>query len=224
MSVFDVLNSNISSLWDNQKGFHASQTFSVFASDLARRISSGSALNGAGAMQGEDADSGQALQEKQEQLGKLESALSGSVNYLTEKYGEKAGVAMMGLMYKSLGNSDITEDSLGGAFLDVIRFVDKNFGIQAGDEFMAHLNGSLNDSLNDFFENGLSEEFMVVTTYVGGPAMEGSPGAQLDEQYAQGILEMLEAARVEHGEEDKNPYIKAADKENLLGVLQDTLV
>lgn len=219
MSILGILNSDATKLW-GKTGFHASQTASVFASDLSRRIASSSAAS----VDDAGTESAQMAPEKQQQLAKLESALGGSVNYLTDKFGEKAGTAMMALIYKGIGNKDITEESLGNAFLDVTRFVDKNFGIQAGDEFMAHLNGSLNDSLNNFFENGLSEKFIAVTTYAGGQAASSDPGATVDEMYVQSILDMLEEARISNDNETKNPYFKEVPDDKLSGVLQDTFI
>lgn len=137
---------------------------------------------------------------------------------------------MIGLIYKRIGEEGVTEQNLGEAFLDVTRFIDRNFGTEAGDDFLSHLNGSLNDSLNDFFENGLTEQFMAVTVGADGKPISGS--VQVDgvaqalndvaKEYAEVVQSMVEKMREET--EDVSPYGQAGKQALPLGVLADMSV
>jgi len=92
----------------------------------------------------------------------LEQALAGSVDYVRENFGDEAAVAMVGIMYKGLGEGEISEDDLGQSLLNVVKFMDQNFGFAGGDKVMAQFNGQLNESLNRYFENGFEEKFYAV--------------------------------------------------------------
>ena len=204
---------------------------SSFAYDLAKRISQGKGLDASQAAGDAAAakDDGQAsaLAEKQGQLTKLESALAGTVSFMRNNHGDKAASAMVALVYKRIGNGEINEESLGNAFLDVTRFIDRNFGTGAGDAFMAHLNGTLNTSMNAFFDNGLSETFMVAPTSAeGGAGLDTSSMLEdIAKQYTDAIKEMIEEARARP--ETGGPMAAYADplqKEAMVGVMKDVLV
>lgn len=115
-----------------------------FATDLTLRIS-------------------QARDEGDKDTSSLAAALVDAVDYLGDTFGADTADAAMGIVYSRVGDDEITEDSLGKGLLDVIRFVDRNFGFEGGDEVIARFNGDLNDSLNEYFDNGLSEQFYAVT-------------------------------------------------------------
>lgn len=212
---------------------------SSFAYDLTRRVSQSQGLDGVKTPQDPAAAPADALADEQAaaraektgQLQKLESALSGTVAYMADKHGEKAASAMIALVYKRLGDGEINEESLGNAFLDVTRFIDANFGTGAGDNFMAHLNGSLNDSMNAFFDNGLNETFMVApaSSGEGGGAGGGVDASSLLEditkQYTDAIKEMLEEMRADPGESGvAAAYGDPAHKEPMIGVMKDIVV
>lgn len=211
---------------------------SSFASDLVRRIAQGQGRNaGPEAAQATPdaavptdeqaaAQAEQARAEKAGQLQKLESALSGTVTYMADKHGEKAASVMIGLVYKRLGEGKINERTLGNAFLDVTRFIDKNFGTGAGDTFMSHLNGSLNNSMNTFFDNGLNESFMVAPPSSGGGGVDASSMLEeITQQYAEVIKEMLEEARAVPEEGGiAAAYADPAQKEPMIGVMKDIVV
>jgi len=216
---------------------------SSFAYDLTKRISQSTGLGAADASKGMgaaakpatsatptvDDEQAAAQAEKQSHLHKLESALANTVSYMKEKHGEQAASAMIGIVYKSIGNGEINEQSLGNAFLDVTRFIDKNFGTDSGDAFMAHLNGNLNDSMNAFFDNGQNETFMVAPSSSGGGSGSGSIDASglmesITTQYTEMIKEMLEEARANPETTAMGPYAETASKDALVGVLQDVMV
>jgi hypothetical protein len=110
----------------------------------------------------------------------LSGALSGSVRWVADKFGDAAATAVMGIVYKSIGDGPVTEDALGEGLLDALRFVDRQFGTASGDAFMAQLNGGgLNDALNDYFDNGLSERFMVAGAgNLADDAVQGAEAAK----------------------------------------------
>ena len=204
-----------------------------FAYDVTRRIAQSKELgdvqtskNLADPSAALDDEQAAAQTEKRAQLQKLEEALSGSVAYMRGKHGEKAANVMIALVYKRLGSEEINEQTLGDAFLDVTRFIDKNFGTSAGDAFMAHLNGSLNDTMNTFFDNGQSEIFMVAPTSSSGGGGIDPAGLleALTKEYTEVIKEMLEDARAKPEEGDIASYADPLRKESMLGVMADVMV
>ncbi len=90
----------------------------------------------------------------------LINSLSEAVAYLRDKHGEKTATLAMALIMGSGGNAS-SEESLSKGLVKVLKLVDRNFGIAAGDEAMAHFNGAPNQEMNDYFENGLNEKFLV---------------------------------------------------------------
>ncbi len=119
----------------------------------------------------------------------LEQSLSSAVDYVRSNFGDAAAQATMGMVYKSIGNGDITEESLGKGLLDAVRFMDRNFGFAAGDKLMAHFNQGVNKAMNDYFDNGLMETFYAV-----------SPGAKGHVQGLKMTAAMQEVAK-DYGQE-----------------------
>lgn len=197
---------------------------SAFALDLTKRISQVTGQDAAQAA--ENLEVAEAGVDKALQLRKLETALAGTVDYMAEKHGEQAARAMIGIVYKRIGGNEISEQTLGEAFLDVTRFIDKNFGTDAGDKFMVHLNGSLNASMNEFFDNGLNETFMVAPalTGTGGTGNIADMVSALSEQYTKTIKEMLEEARANPGPQPPAAYGDPQNKSALIGIMKDILV
>ena len=145
--------------------YHSQQTAAVFAANVIRRAQTSVEPSG-----NTGSSKNPPLQDPQQQApkrDKLEQALSATIQHVTEKFGSKAATAMMGIMYKRLGNEAVTERNLGEALLDVTRFIDSSFGIDKGDAFLSHLNGDLNKSLNAFFANGKDEQFFASTSALG---------------------------------------------------------
>ncbi len=100
----------------------------------------------------------------------LVKSLSEAVGYLHDKHGEKTATLAMALIMGSGGNAS-SEKSLSKGLVKVLELVDRKFGIAAGDEAMARFNGALNREMNDYFENGLSEKFLVKNQDVPGISM-----------------------------------------------------
>lgn len=198
---------------------------SSFAYDLTRRISAqGKGLDAASAT---DDDAAAALAEKQSQLSSLESALAGTVSFMREKHGDRAASTMIGLVYKRLGDGDINEQTLGNTFLDVTRFIDKHFGIDAGNAFMDHLNGSLNEDMNAFFDNGLNEIFMAVTDGASGSGGGFDASGLLGDismEYTNAIKQMIEEARATPEDNGLPGAYGSAHSETMLGVMKDVMV
>ena len=163
----------------------------------------------------------------------LEAALSQTVSFMADTFGDKAASAMMGLVYKRIGEGQVTEENLGQAMLDVVKFVDTNFGTDKGDELIKHLNGTLNDSLNAYFDNGSNEEFLGVTiapsggVSVNGTQLVATPSSSqnmgdaissLLEQYA----DLRSAQNPMMGKGKKKPgYPGIMDNQDATGILVD---
>lgn len=160
-------------------GLSPDKTADVFGSDIVRRTSvvpaaASKDTNGTRTDATTDAASTAPTDAERDALS---GALSGSVRWVADKFGDAAATAVMGIVYKSIGDGPVTEDALGEGLLDALRFVDRQFGTTSGDAFMAQLNGGgLNDALNDYFDNGLSERFMVAGA--GNLAADAVQGAE----------------------------------------------
>ncbi len=211
--------------------FHAGETAAVFASDITRRITPKSAVEAADSTDATDVSATAGQSAKAEQLQKLESSLADTISYMAKEHGEKAGTAAMALIYKRIGDGDVTEESLGNALLDVTRFIDGNFGTDSGDRFMEHLNGSLNESLNAYFENGQNETFFAVNGpdgAISGTGLVLNTAQDNARQAADSILSIIEAARKSMEESMKrpsNPYEAMLQGEEALqpGLLMDAM-
>ncbi|MDR2050980.1 MAG: hypothetical protein LBQ63_04330 [Deltaproteobacteria bacterium] len=173
-------------------GFHSSKSASVFAADISRRIAAAPAEGAAGGAGSSPSGERGSAWDKAARLEDLEYSLSGAVAYMTENYGEKAGTAMMALVYKRVGEAAPTEESLGQAFLDVTHFIDVNFGLSEGDKFLEYLNGDLNESLNAFFDNGLEESFFALGS--SGGAASSAEVSGLEAREASQLLNSVSPA------------------------------
>lgn len=91
--------------------------------------------------------------------GDLQAALSDAVDYVRQQHGDAAATAVMGIVIKGVGDGSGGEGALGDAMVSALKFIDRNFGVAAGDAAMATFNGTLNTSINDFYQNGHLEQF-----------------------------------------------------------------
>lgn len=88
----------------------------------------------------------------------LREQLASTMDWLRERFGDETGAAAAGMILQST-SSGVTEESLGQGMLNVLKFIDRNFGIAAGDQAMAQFNSGINTALNEYFDNGLNELF-----------------------------------------------------------------
>lgn len=116
-----------------------------FAQEIARRASQTALPEGA---------------ERTVDLGGLEKAVSGTVSYVEENFGDRAARTVMGIVLKRASSGALDEDSLGEGFVDALEFIDRTFGIASGDRAMEHFNGELNSAINGYFQNGQDESFL----------------------------------------------------------------
>ena len=141
-------------------------TSEAFAADIARRIS-GAAMPGAAAKADEAQEARPAETSvygvTRGDLKALETALSGVINKIIDQFGVKVGGIAQALIYKKVGEDEVTEDSLGDGLLDALKFIDKQFGPEEGDKLIEFMNQGINKELNAFFGNGKSEEFYAST-------------------------------------------------------------
>ncbi|WP_022662995.1 hypothetical protein [Paucidesulfovibrio longus] len=116
----------------------------TFANEIARRA--GAYLDGNG--QPKDAST-------------LSAGLTDAMDWLRENFGDDVATAAEGMVLGGTAGG-ITEENLGNSLTNVLKMVDRNFGIAAGDSAIARFNGGLNDSINGFFDNGRDELFLAV--------------------------------------------------------------
>ena len=156
-------------------------TAETFAADISRRIA-GTAMPepATGKAQDEAASAENFVYGVTRQdLKDLESALAGVINNIVEKFGVKAGNIAQALVYKKIGEDEVTEDNLAGGLLDALKFIDKQFGPEAGDELIAFMNRGVNKELNEFFDNGHNEEFYVSTDAAAAANNAAAAGGQM---------------------------------------------
>jgi hypothetical protein len=92
--------------------------------------------------------------------GSLRNQLASAMDWVRERFGDGAGAAAAGMVLQAT-SSGVNEDTLGDGLLNVLKFVDRNFGTTAGDAAIARFNGGVNTALNEFFDNGQNEIFHV---------------------------------------------------------------
>ncbi|MDR3043407.1 MAG: hypothetical protein LBU75_03980 [Desulfovibrio sp.] len=161
-------------------GLSPDKTAEVFGADIVRRTSVVPAATDTTGTTTNAATEAASTAPTDAERDALSDALSGSVRWVADKFGDAAATAVMGIVYKSIGDGPVTEDALGEGLLNALRFVDRQFGTASGDAFMAQLNGGgLNDALNDYFDNGLSERFMVAGAgNLADDAVQGAEAAK----------------------------------------------
>lgn len=96
----------------------------------------------------------------------LLSALSDTVDWIEGRFGSDAATAAQAMVMGSTG-SGADEDNLSQGLVSVLAYIDRNFGTAAGDEAIAQFNGRLNTELNDYFDNGKTEQFLAVSGGAG---------------------------------------------------------
>lgn len=148
-------------------------TSDVFAAEIMRRINQAEgATVASNASLGSNAGAGVNAAAS----GDLQAALADAVEYVRKQHGDAAATAVMGIMFKEVGDGSGGEDRLGDALVSALKFIDGNFGVAAGDAAMAKFNGALNSAVNDYYQNGHLEEFY---------ASNGTTGAV---KQAQGVV------------------------------------
>jgi hypothetical protein len=171
----------------------------TFAAEIRRRADLGNTeTDGAAADQG--AAAGDSADDTDAKGAALASSLAGAVDYIREEYGSDAATAAMGLVLQNVGDGALTEENLSDGLVAALKFIDKNLGTAAGDRVMARFNGSLNDAMNRYFENGSEELFVAVEngvasfgTGVAAPAAQTTQTGDEDSASSveDGILAML---------------------------------
>ena len=91
----------------------------------------------------------------------LRQSLGSTMDWIRERYGEETAAAAAGMIVQAT-SSGVTEETLGNGLLNTLKFIDRNFGIAAGDEAIAQFNNGINGAVNEFFDNGQNELFFAV--------------------------------------------------------------
>jgi len=160
----------------------------------------------------------------------LSAALTNSVEYVRNTFGDNAGRAVMGIVLGHAGQGPLTEETLGDGFVSALRFIDTNFGTAAGDQAMGFFNGELNQALNGYFQNGKQESFLAVdvdsATAAAGQALQltaasvmakaqdaqgggADPAAALFDQVRKDDGEYQAAGQAEPGADGITPDVEA---------------
>ena len=166
----------------------------TFAQDIVSRIQATST-------QSTDSDTTdvESTADSSANITELQESLSRAMDYMRENFGDTAAQAAMGLVYKAVGNGEVTEDNLGNGLLQAIKFVDKNFGFAAGDQVISFFNSDLNKSINEYFDNGMMEVF-----YASSPGSTSAQGQVMDQT--------LSSLASEFGEEAANTLMELFTK------------
>lgn len=153
----------------------------------------------------------------------LADSLAKAVDFVRGRFGDQAATAFMGLVYKGVGEAEVTEESLGRALLQGVRFLDRNFGFAAGDAAMAYFNQDLNQAMNQYFQNGLNEQFYASTWNMGDQLSLTLKAAQKDQasdsKDVASLMDTLEAMLEEIQDE---PTTLAEDLETMNQELQQS--
>ena len=88
----------------------------------------------------------------------LRDQLGSAMDWLRQRFGDETAAAAAGMIVQATA-SGVTEETLGTGLLNVLKFIDRNFGTAAGDAAISQFNSTVNQALNDFFDNGLNEIF-----------------------------------------------------------------
>lgn len=92
----------------------------------------------------------------------LEKSITDAVSFVEDNFGDRAARTFMGVVLQNAASKPLNEDDLGNALVDGLEFIDKAFGIAAGDKAMAFFNGDLNQAINGYFQNGKNESFLAM--------------------------------------------------------------
>lgn len=151
----------------------------TFANEIARRM-------------GEITDENGEIKD----TGNLRDQLASTMDWLRERFGDETAAAAAGMIVQST-SSGVNEDTLGDGLLNALKFIDRNFGTNAGDATMTKFNSGINTALNEFFDNGQNEIFHVA---------ESSGNASATQNASAGLY--AQAAR---GSEDAAPLAPLND-------------
>lgn len=151
-----------------------------FAAGILDKITTATASNAGNALSAAGAD--------------LEKALTDTIEYVRDNFGDAASKTVMGLISKGVGDGQGGEDAMGGALLSALQFIDNQFGVAAGDKAINYFNGSLNNAVNAYYQNGHDEEFYASDGTLGAGQLTDSLSASLSavaERYGQDAAAMV---------------------------------
>ena len=105
----------------------------------------------------------------------LRHSLGSTMDSLRERFGDETAAAAAGMVLQAT-SSGVTEETLGEGLLNTVKFIDRNFGIAAGDAVMGNFNSGINTELNEYFDNGKNEMFFAANSVPDA----GQPSATQD--------------------------------------------
>jgi hypothetical protein len=105
--------------------------------------------------------------------GALRDQLASTMDWVRDKFGDDTAAAAAGMIIQAT-SSGVNEDTLGNGLLNVLKFIDRNFGANAGDTAISQFNAGINTALNEFFDNGRNEIFHVAESSGDGSATQAA--------------------------------------------------
>lgn len=148
----------------------------AFASEMAARLS---------VVPGDSTEG----QENPKDPSVLAGSLKSTLSWIDERFGRDAMTAAAGMVMGSTQH-EASEETLSNGLVRTLRMIENNFGTEAGNEAIAKFNGTLNDSLNNFFDNGKVEEFLAVTP--DGMAFDGQNLTSVKRDFARYVAGQVE--------------------------------
>lgn len=97
----------------------------------------------------------------------LQQSLGSAMDWIRERFGDETAAAAAGMVLQAT-SSGVTEDTLGTGLLNTLKFIDRNFGFAAGDQAIAQFNNTVNQAVNNYFDNGRDELFFAAESPEGG--------------------------------------------------------
>ncbi len=88
----------------------------------------------------------------------LRHSLGQTMDWVRERFGDETAAAAAGMVLQST-SSEVNEETLGDGLLNTLKFIDRNFGVAAGDAAISQFNNGANSAINDYFDNGKAEVF-----------------------------------------------------------------
>jgi len=190
------------SLVVGRSGEESREISRTFAHDIVSRLGVESFEPDTGVSRAKSDETTQIASDKVKDSSGLEESLARAIDYVGEKFGDKAATAFMALVYKRVGSDQLSEDNLGQGLLAGLKLIDSQFGVSAGDKLINFLNQDLNQEVNEYFDNGRDETFFAVESEAEsgqGMSLDLSGLGQRFSQKSAGVMDLLEQS-LEGGE------------------------
>ncbi len=162
---------------------------SAFAAEMAARLST------------VPGDSQEGEQGESKNPTVLVNSLTSTLSWIDERFGRAAMTAAAG-MIMGASQGDSTEDGLSDGLVRTLQMIENNWGTAAGDQAISKFNGSLNENLNEFFDNGSAEKFLAVSS--DGVVFDGQLLVSAKRDLSRQLTEVTEVDSTPSGDETQS--------------------